>query len=129
MKHTSKNASCIRQPSKMKPSTLVLAVFATLGLPAAWAVPLDLSQSPAGTAGRAPAPNVILSLDDSGSMSAADSPDGHGHYITRDEALRRALLATFTENNPDVADGKIRLAWQMFNYCPSFHSIQMLTCM
>lgn len=100
----------------LKPSALTLAVAGVLLGQAAWAVPLDLAQSPAGVQGHAPAPNVILSLDDSGSMQ------GHNGGMTQVEALRRALAATFTENNPDVADGKIRLAWQMFNQCKGFPS-------
>ena len=100
----------------LKPSTLALAAAGVLWGQAAWAAPLDLAQSPAGVLGRAPAPNVILSLDDSGSMT------GLNGGIRQYQALRNALVETFSADNPDVADGKIRLAWQMFNGCRGFPS-------
>ena len=53
---------------RLQPTAVALATLAALVQPAAWAAPLDLSKSPAGAPGKAPAPNVILSLDDSGSM-------------------------------------------------------------
>ena len=98
---------------RLQPTAVALATLAALAQPAAWAAPLDLSKSPAGVISKAPAPNVILSLDDSGSMNGS-----------RIAALKDALLAVFTENNPDVADGKIRLAWQGFNRCVGIPSGQ-----
>ncbi|OGB21178.1 MAG: hypothetical protein A3I66_20400 [Burkholderiales bacterium RIFCSPLOWO2_02_FULL_57_36] len=47
---------------------VVAALLAQLGASTALAVPYSLAQQPAGTGGREPAPNVILSIDDSGSM-------------------------------------------------------------
>ena len=44
---------------------LILVMLAATNLSAA---PLNLSQVPAGNGGSEPAPNVILSIDDSGSM-------------------------------------------------------------
>ncbi|MET0934677.1 MAG: PilC/PilY family type IV pilus protein [Luteibacter sp.] len=85
-------------------SALALAV-GTVVLPlSASAAPLDLSTAPAGTAYRAPAPNVIVSVDDSGSMGAEGMA-----------TLRSALLKTFTAAN--VPDGAIRLAWQSMTGC------------
>ena len=104
---------------RLQPTAVALATLAALVQPAAWAAPLDLSKSPAGATGKAPAPNVILSLDDSGSMRLAT---GNGDSTSRMVRLKEALLVTFTQNNPDVADGKIRLAWQMFNDCKGFPS-------
>lgn len=73
------------------------------------AAPLDLVQYPAGTASVEPAPNVIVSVDDSGSMG---SPG-----IT---SLKDALKATFSAGN--VPDGRIRLAWQSMNRCSGIPS-------
>ena len=66
--------------------------------------PLDLAQYPAGTASIQPAPNVIVSVDDSGSMGTTG--------IT---ALKDALKQTFSANN--IPDGRVRLAWQSMNRC------------
>jgi len=65
---------------------------------------LNLAQYPAGSAVKEPAPNVIVSVDDSGSMGATG--------IT---ALKNALKTTFTESN--IPDNRIRLAWQSMNRC------------
>lgn len=72
------------------------------------AAPLNLSQSPA-TLGREPAPNVIVSVDDSGSMG----PDGI-------DALQAALRQTFSAAN--VPDDRVRLAWQSMNRCAGIPS-------
>ena len=105
----------LHNAKKFLPSAVALAVMGAINLPA-FAQKLPLTQAPAGTTGRAPAPNVILSLDDSGSMDTRDAGGG----LSRVEALRNALVATFSESNPDVADGRIRLGWQMLNDCRGF---------
>jgi len=65
---------------------------------------LDLAQAPPGTTQSYVAPNVILSLDDSGSM--------RGNNMN---TLKAALIDVF-EDKTLLPDGKIRLAWQsMFN--------------
>ncbi|WP_225781498.1 pilus assembly protein [Xenophilus sp. Marseille-Q4582] len=64
----------------------------------------ELAQYPAGTAARLPAPNVIVSVDDSGSMG----PNGMA-------TLRAALEDTFAEAK--VPDGAIRLGWQAMTGC------------
>ena len=69
------------------------------------AAPLSLAQSPPGTA-REPAPNIIVSVDDSGSMGAAGMT-----------TLRAALTATFGVT-ANLADDRIRLGWQAMNTCP-----------
>jgi len=72
---------------------------------AAEAAPLTLSTAPAGTVYKLPAPNVIVSVDDSGSMGA-----------TGIATLQAALRGTFSAAH--LADGRIRLAWQSMNGCP-----------
>lgn len=73
------------------------------------AAPLDLVQYPAGTASVEPAPNVIVSVDDSGSMGSTG--------IT---SLKDALKATFATSN--IPDDRIRLAWQSMNRCSGIPS-------
>ncbi|MDB5827151.1 MAG: Neisseria PilC domain protein, partial [Variovorax sp.] len=70
----------------------------------AGAAPITLSTAPAGTAFRQPAPNVIVSVDDSRSMDVSGMA-----------TLRSALKDTFSEAN--VPDGSIRLAWQAMTGC------------
>lgn len=96
----------------MRPVSLPFAfkvIASALLLPAAThAAPLNLSQSPA-TLGREPAPNVIVSVDDSGSMSI--------HGIA---ALQAALYQTFSAAN--LPDDRVRLAWQSMNRCAGIPS-------
>ena len=87
-----------------KPTFLSLLVSAMGSPQMLQAAPLDLAQYPAGTASRQPAPNVIVSVDDSGSMGTTG--------IT---ALKDALKQTFSANN--IPDGRVRLAWQSMNRC------------
>ena len=68
------------------------------------AAPYNLVQYPAGTGTRQPTPNVIVSVDDSGSMGAAGM-----------QSLRNALSATFAPSN--LPDGSIRLAYQAMTAC------------
>lgn len=83
-------------------SVLLLASGAALQATPALAAQWGLVQYPAGTASREPAPNVIVSVDDSGSMGT-----------TGINTLKAALAQTFSEEN--VADGLIRLGWQSMN--------------
>ena len=85
-----KNKSRVRTP-------LVYWLLSALALPqASLAAPLVLSTAPPGSAYKKPAPNVIVSVDDSSSMGTA------GMQILRD-----ALFDTFSQAN--VPDGSIRL--------------------
>lgn len=84
---------------------IVFATAAAVGVPLS-AAQLVLSQSPAGSA-REPAPNVIVSVDDSNSMGT-----------TGIATLKSALTQTFSASN--VEDGRIRLAWQSMNGCNNF---------
>ena len=65
---------------------------------------LPLATAPAGAGGREPAPNVIVSVDDSGSMGSSGIA-----------TLKTALKDTFSATN--VPDDRIRLAWQSMNRC------------
>ena len=86
--------------------SLVCAAISTLALTAqpTWGAPLLLSSSPASTAYKLPAPNVIISVDDSNSM-------GEQGMAT----LRDALRSTFSADN--MPDGTIRLGWQGMTGC------------
>ncbi len=82
---------------------VALALGGLAGL--AVAAPLSLTQAPPGAA-REPAPNIIVSVDDSGSMGAAGIA-----------TLREALTSTFGIGSA-VIDDRIRLGWQSMNLCP-----------
>jgi len=101
----------------MQNTLLVRTVIGSLvtgmgaALPAA-AAPLDLAQYPAGSASRQPPPNVIVSVDNSGSMGTSGI-----------NALKAALKDTFAPAN--LPDGSIRLAYQSMWNCntiPSSHN-------
>lgn len=85
---------------------------------AASAAPLPLAQQPAGTGGREPAPNVIISIDDSGSMGGTVGGTGPSRNRTKMAVLKEALITQF--GNPTATpptkgkleDDRIRLAWQ-----------------
>lgn len=87
---------------------LSLVTCATLLPTSPPAAPLKLAQSPAAL-GREPAPNVIVSVDDSGSMG----PEG---IATLQAALRQTFSATH------VPDDRVRLAWQSMNRCAGIPS-------
>ena len=70
---------------------------------------LPLSQTPPGSGFKGPAPNVIISVDDSSSMGAQGM-----------DTLRKALKETFRPEN--VPDHSVRLAFQSFNVCDSIPS-------
>lgn len=100
-----KTASHRPDRKSMKPRSLfvktALCVAVTSGAtpPQAFAAPLALSTAPAGTDHKPPAPNVIVSVDNSGSAGSAGM-----------KALRHAFAATFAGTR--LPDGSIRLAWQ-----------------
>lgn len=90
--------------------TLLSLLVGGMGAPhALMAAPLSLAQYPAGTASVEPAPNVIVSVDDSGSMGS-----------TGIASLKSALKATFAATN--IPDNRIRLAWQSMNRCSGIPS-------
>ena len=95
--------------------TFISFFISTLGMPPialAASNPWDLAQYPAGAASRMPAPNVIVSVDNSGSMGDAGI-----------KALKNALKEAFKPEN--VPDDSIRLAYQSMWSCntiPSSHT-------
>jgi type IV pilus assembly protein PilY1 len=95
----------IRKVARIAAYCVLAAAGSTTWLQAS-AQQLPLSQSPAGSA-REPAPNVIVSVDDSNSMGT-----------TGIATLKSALTQTFSASN--VEDGRIRLAWQSMNGCNNF---------
>ena len=98
---------------KHLPKTALSLIIGSIALPgASFGAALNLAQYPAGTASTLPAPNVIVSVDNSGSMGAAGML-----------ALRNALSTAFA---PGVMpDGAIRIAYQSMWRCntiPSTHA-------
>jgi len=86
---------------------------------------LDFAQSPPGTVSPFVAPNVILSLDDSGSMTETDMTY-QGRKRTREYVLRDTLLEVFNDKTL-LPNGSIRFAWQSlamaYNYSMSDRKI------
>lgn len=106
----------------IKPLAITMALlFAPWLTTASFAAPLTLMQAPQSNAGRQPAPNVIISVDDSGSM---------GWYVDRNQSapepeqrmtyLKEALKVAFSDAN--IPDGRIRLAWQAM-WKPGYQNI------
>ncbi|WP_458329478.1 pilus assembly protein [Ottowia flava] len=78
---------------------------------------MTLTTAPPGTITPYVAPNVILSLDDSGSMSDGSSGmySANGTYLgKRYEVLKNAVTEVFNDTTL-LPEGKIRLAWQTMN--------------
>jgi type IV pilus assembly protein PilY1 len=120
-------------------SSIVRPILTSISLAisalAAQAAPLSLTQSPPGVATE-PAPNIILSVDDSGSMgwdiNGCRTPDANVGFNepgatgcpaastnpnpSRIRSLRNALINTFGDPNIGtkgiVDDDRIRLGWQ-----------------
>ena len=120
-------------PPRFRKNLLALAASAALLPSGAWAV--DLVQAPPGTVQPRVTPNVIISIDDSGSMnyrvdaetSAGATneivPNADGSWPTtsrRMNVLRYSLRSIFDTAHPKydsslMSDKKIRLAWQSMN--------------
>ncbi len=77
---------------------------------------LSLLTEPQGARVNGAAPNIIISVDDSGSMGWPENG------VTGIDTLKNALSRTFNDKNL-LPDGKIRLAWQSMNLCPGFPSM------
>lgn len=115
-------------PSHLRPSLLALAMGAALLHPSAWAI--DLAQEPPmpTSTGTLIPPNVIISIDDSGSMdwklnsqsdgqSSIVAPNADGTWSNdakRMTVLKYAVKQVF-ENTTLIPDGHIRLAWQVMH--------------
>lgn len=93
-----------------RPQRTALAILiAAIGTPGfTWAAPLTLAQYPAGTAYKAPIPNVILTVDTSGSMGTTDSGQSKNRLAYVIEGLKGTLV------NSSKYDDQLRLAWQSF---------------
>lgn len=87
--------------------TILCTLISTMGA-SSMASPLDFSQIPPGLVAIPPTPNVILTVDDSGSMG--DSVGG-GDTKSKMFRLKEALGIVFNDKLL-LPDGKIRLAWQ-----------------
>jgi type IV pilus assembly protein PilY1 len=109
--------------ARFRKTLLALAAGAALASHGVWA--LDMAQSPPGTVEPYVRPNVIVSVDDSGSMDwqltntstgsttiTAPNPDGSWDtHAKRINILKYALKQVF--NDPTlVPEAKIRLSWQ-----------------
>ena len=129
-------------PSRIRlRKTLIASLIGTALAPQGALAALDFAQAPPGTVEPYVAPNVILSLDDSGSMDTADmtipgvlqdpsrpycnntqgcSGNPYNPWVTapqtltRTQVLANALKDTFSDTTL-LPDKKIRLAWQSMN--------------
>ncbi len=89
--------------------TLLCAVLSAVFAPhTTSAAPLSFSTLPPGLMAIPPTPNVVLSVDNSGSMS---SSVGGGDPQSKMYRLKEALTNVFNDTAL-LPDGKIRLAWQ-----------------
>lgn len=114
---------------RFRKSLLALAAGTALAPYSAWA--LDLAESPPGTVEPYVRPNVIISVDDSGSMdwqvtntstgsSTITEPNADGSWPTnakRINILKYALKSVFDTTHPKydpslMPDKKVRIAWQ-----------------
>lgn len=122
--------------TRFNKTLIAMAVGTALAPHSSWA--LDFAQSPPGTAEPYVAPNVIISVDDSGSMNyrldqenesgatnnttptvASPTPDDPNRKVWRStdrrmNVLKYALKQVFDDTTL-LPDGKIRLAWQAMN--------------
>ncbi|WP_336691941.1 pilus assembly protein [Delftia acidovorans] len=115
-------------------ATLLASLAAAAWAPAgSWAQRLlDLAQSPPATVEPFVAPNVLISLDDSGSMQwrlrdtiqgidqAAPGPNGWHPNVNRASILRNALTNVFSDQVL-LPNGSIRLAWQTMADCAAYN--------
>jgi len=97
------------QTNNIFKKSVVCALIGSMFAPyAVVAAPLDLSQLPPGLVAIPPTPNVVVTVDDSGSM--AENINGSGTPVKM-TALKAALAEVFNDKLL-LPDGKIRLAWQ-----------------
>jgi type IV pilus assembly protein PilY1 len=89
---------------RVKPVVVALLCIALESHDFAMAAALSLAQVPAGNGGREPAPNLILSVDDSGSMGS-----------TGISALQAAINNSFSASQ--IPDDSIRLGFQSMWHC------------
>jgi len=98
-------------------SRAAVAVSLVLAQCVGHAAQYPLIQAPRNTAIREPAPNVIVSVDNSGSMSfsswASETSSPPPGTPNRIEALKKALKDNFSAAN--IPNDRIRLSWQAMN--------------
>ena len=99
-----------------KPLVIALTLATVINPSMTLAASITLAQEPAGNGGREPAPNLIISVDDSGSMRATDAGGG----LSRIAALRNALNSSFSATA--IPDNTIRLGFQAMWRCLGFGS-------
>lgn len=120
-------------PPRFRKNLLALAAVAALAPINSWAI--DLIQAPPGTVQPYVTPNVIISIDDSGSMdyrvdvesgngaTNGTTPNADGSWpgtSRRMNVLKYSLQSIFDPTHPKydsslLPDKKIRLAWQSMN--------------
>jgi type IV pilus assembly protein PilY1 len=111
MKHTDTNAKQAKGPFKITAISLACLMLVSHPL-VALAASIPLSQKPVGTGSMQPAPNVIITVDDSGSMAWEL---GGGDSTPKMTLLKNSLIKQFGDgsaNSGKVPDNRIRLAWQ-----------------
>ena len=91
-------------PQRTILAVLITAIWAPLTV---WSAPMALVQYPAGTAYKTPIPNVVMSIDTSGSMGGKD-----GGATTRIKRVQDGLKAVLLDNTK--YDDQFRVAWQSF---------------
>lgn len=109
----------LTQPTmcKTKPWFLVISLLLTQSFTSLAMAALNLSQAPASNAQTQPAPNVVLSVDDSGSMWSYVNPRSSDpkDQVPKLYVLKDSIHAVFNEAN--IPDDRIRLTWQSFDNC------------
>jgi type IV pilus assembly protein PilY1 len=132
MSHPNTNAKPATGPFKI--SAISLACLMLVSHPvAALAASIPLSQKPVGTGSMQPAPNVIITVDDSGSMAFhVDTDNTKNVPVDKQKMtlLKQSLKAQFgngTANSGKVPDKRIRLAWQSMHNNGSAPGAESLT--
>lgn len=107
--------------TNIQPKRNAIAILiSTIGAPTViFAAPLELAQYPAGTAYKAPIPNVVLSIDTSASMTTYNSDGPRGTAVNRLNFVKDGLNKTLVESSK--YNDQFRLAWQSFQ-CNSIPS-------
>lgn len=104
----------ISRPQRTTLAILITTIWAPTAILAA---PISLVQYPAGTAYKAPIPNVILSIDTSGSMAWCDNNDGTINKTTNCASSRISYVKSGLKTvliDSTKYENQFRLAWQSF---------------
>ena len=103
--------------------SMMASLVAILCAEYALATEIPLVQYPAGSSYKAPVPNVILSVDDSGSMDWTDAGASTSDITKkRITALKNGLKNVLV--NSSKYDGQFRIAWQSLWRCNNIPSSQ-----